>query len=124
MAINPKIKEKAEKIRKEVYGKDVREALASGLEVMSEDVEDVKDRQGNVELQFQAVLDETTGKDVTSAPEVTAARVGADGTNHNNLKERLDKEHQEVIAQLAQTSQDINVINDELKNKRDKNEKI
>ena len=54
MAVNPKIKEKAEKIRKEVYGKDVREALASGLEVMSEDVEETKQRQDNVESLFQS----------------------------------------------------------------------
>lgn len=104
MAINPKIKERAEKIRKEVYGKDVREALASGLEVMSEDVEETKQRQDNVESQFQAVLDETTGKDVISAPEITAARVGADDTNYPNLKERLDAEYQKLSSQLAQTA--------------------
>ena len=105
MAINPKIKEKAEKIRKEVYGKDVREALASGLEVMSEDVEETKQRQDNVESQFQAVLDETTGKDVISAPEIIAARVGADDTNYPNLKERLDTEYQKLSSQLAQTGE-------------------
>ena len=101
MAINPKIRDKAEKIRKEVYGKDVREALASGLEVMSEDVEETKQRQNNVESQFQSVLDETTGKDVISAPEVIAARVGADGTQYSNLKQRLDSEHNKITAQLA-----------------------
>src|SRR5690606_12064194 len=107
MAINPKIKERAEKIRKEVYGKDVREALASGLEVMSEDVEETKQRQYNVESQFQSVLDETTGKDVISAPEVTAARVGADGTQHMNLKQRLDSEHDKITAQLAENERNI-----------------
>lgn len=107
MTINPKIKERAEKIRKEVYGKDVREALASGLEAMSEDVEEIKQRQDNVESQFQAVLDETTGKDVISAPEVTAARVGADGTQYSNLKQRLDSEHDKITAQLAQKAKII-----------------
>lgn len=102
MATNPKIQQKADDIRNKVYGREVREALASGLEVMSEDVEDIKGRQSSVEAQFQSVLDETTGKDVISAPEILAARVSADGTNHANLKERLDKEHQEVTAQLAQ----------------------
>src|SRR5690606_2674343 len=82
----------------------VREALASGLEVMSEDVEETKQRQDSVESQFQAVLDETTGKDVISAPEITAARVGADNTNHPNLKERLDTEYQKLNSQLAQTA--------------------
>src|SRR5690606_22681816 len=101
MTINPKIKERAEKIRKEVYGRDVREALASGLEVMSEDVEETKNRQDNVESQFQAVLDETTGKDVISAPEVTAARVGVDGTQYSNLKQRLDSEHDKKIGRAS-----------------------
>lgn len=101
MSIDPKIKQKANDIRTKIYGKEVRESLASGLEVMSEDVEDIKGRQESVESQFQAVLDETTGKDVISAPEILAARVSADGTNHNNLKERLDKEHQEVTSQLT-----------------------
>src|SRR5690606_40711529 len=114
MAINPKIKERAEKIRKEVYGKDVREALASGLEVMSEDVEETKQRQDNVEAQFQSVLDETTGKDVISAPEITAARVGADDTNHPNLKERLDTEYQKLSSQLAQTELKIADINQKI----------
>src|SRR5690606_8444360 len=110
MTINPKIKERAEKIRKEEYGRDVREALASGLEVMSEDVEETKNRQDNVESQFQAVLDETTGKDVISAPEVTAARVGVDGTQYSNLKQRLDSEHDKITAQLAQTEHKINRV--------------
>src|SRR5690606_11228007 len=83
---------------------------ASGLEVMSEDVEETKNRQDNVESQFQAVLDETTGKDVISAPEVTAARVGVDGTQYSNLKQRLDSEHDKITAQLAQTEHKINRV--------------
>lgn len=47
--------------------------------------------------QFQSVLDETTGKDVISAPEVILARGGA-----QTLGERLDSERAEVSAQLAQ----------------------
>ena len=48
--------------------------------------------------QFQAVLDETTGKDVISAPEIILARGGA-----TTLGERLDSDKAEVTAQLAQT---------------------
>src|SRR5690606_5865799 len=124
MAINPKIKERAEKIRKEVYGKDVREALASGLEAMSEDVEETKNRQDNVESQFQSVLDETTGKDVISAPEVIAARVGADGTQYPNLKQRLDSEHDKITAQLAQNKQEIEKLDKEKSDKSELNNSI
>lgn len=97
LAINPKIKQKAEDIRKKIFGAEVRESLASGIEAISEDVEATIGRQDYVEEQFQDVLDETTGKDVISAPELIAARNG-----EANLKTRLDKEKQEVTAQLQQ----------------------
>ena len=48
--------------------------------------------------QFQSVLDETTDKDVISAPEIILARGGA-----QTLGERLDSEKAEVTTQLAQT---------------------
>lgn len=95
MAINPIIKQKAADIRTKVFGSEVRESLASGLEGMSEDVESIKGRQGNVESQFQNVIDETTDKDVISAPEIIAARGG-----HNNLSQRLLSTDQ----QLAQNT--------------------
>ena len=47
--------------------------------------------------QFQSVLDETTGKDVISGPEIILARNGK-----SNLKTRLDEDHAQVTAQLAQ----------------------
>ena len=96
MAIDPNIKQKAENIRLKKKGREVRESLAAGLEAMSEDVVSTVARQGNVEGQFQEVIDNTTGKDVISAPELIAARNG-----EANLKARLDKEQQEVNAQLA-----------------------
>lgn len=105
MAVDPNIKKKADDIRNKVYGREVRESLASGLEEMSSDVVEnevrqsvVESRQDNVESQWQAVSDEMTDKDVISAPEIIAARDG-----EANLKARLDKEHQEVTAQLAHT---------------------
>ena len=97
MAIDPNIKKKANDIRNKVYGREVRESLASGLEAMSSDVVETVGRQDEVEGQFQDVLDETTNKDFNSAPEIRAARDG-----EANLKARLDKEHQKVTAQLAQ----------------------
>lgn len=97
LAINPKIKQKAEDIRKKIFGSEVRESLASGIEAISEDVEATIGRQDYVEEQFQNVIDETTDKDVISAPELIAARNGK-----SNLKTRLDDEHAQVTAQLQQ----------------------
>lgn len=107
MAVDPNIQKKANDIRTKTYGKEVRESLASGLEEMSKDVEETKDRQTNVEQQFQAVIDETTGKDVISAPEIIAARVSATGEQSSNLKERLDKEYDKVTSQLAHTTNEL-----------------
>ena len=50
----------------------------------------------DLSAQFQQVIDETTGKDVISAPELIAARNG-----EANLKTRIDKDYQEITAQLA-----------------------
>lgn len=141
MAVDPIIQQKAEDIRMKIYGKQVRESLASGLEAMSSDVVEVEGRQDEVEEHFQQVIDETTGKDIVSAPEIIAARNGKDNlkdridtfendTNAQlaqkadedeiiaarngeaNLKARLDKENQEVNAQLAQTNlKVVNIVN-------------
>ena len=98
MAVDPKIKQKAEDIRKKIFGSEVRESLASGLEGMSEDVESIKGRQDTVESTFQSVIEETTGKDVISAPEIIAARGG-----HDNLSQRLLSTDQQL--------QDVAVVN-------------
>src|SRR5690606_14960867 len=87
-------------IKNAVYGREVRGAIHDGIKKINEEVENTTDRQDSVEAQFQSVLDETTGKDVISAPEITAARVGADDTNYPNLKERLDTEYQKLSSRL------------------------
>lgn len=88
-------------IRQKVYGRDVRESIAQFVEWVSvltnkaiDKVDDNAERQTTVEEQFKAVLNETTSKDVISAPEIIAARGGK-----ATLGERLD----ETTAQLAQT---------------------
>lgn len=109
MAVDPNIKKKADDIRNKIYGREVRESLASGLEEMSSDVSEnegrqsvVEGRQDSVESRWQAVSDEMTDKDVISAPEIIAARNG-----ESNLKARLDKENQEVTEQFAQTEEQL-----------------
>lgn len=112
MAVDPKIKQKADDIRNKIYGKEVRESLASGLEAISSDVVKnegrqsvVESRQDSVESQWQVVSDEMTDKDVISAPEIIAARDG-----EANLKARLDKDHQEVTAQLADIVKNVKLL--------------
>ncbi|MFC4698521.1 SGNH/GDSL hydrolase family protein [Enterococcus aquimarinus] len=85
-----RIEEIKQSIENEPYMAKMREDIAEGISKTGI-------RQATVEEQFQAVIDETTGKDVISAPEVIVARDGA-----QTLGERLDSEKAEVSAQLAQ----------------------
>ena len=58
---------------------------------------ELKERQTSVETQFNDIQQELTDKDIVSAPEIIEARNG-----EVDLKARLDKDQQEVTAQLAQ----------------------
>lgn len=91
-----RINEIAEGIKHEPEMRKMRDDISEGIKSTG-------NRQADVEDQFQQVIDETTGKDVISAPEIIAARNG-----EANLKQRLDKENQKVTAQLAQTEQELN----------------
>ena len=98
------IRKYADNVRTKTYGQEVREAQARNAEVAgliaSEAVDisnETKERQDNVETQFNYVQQELTDKDIISAPEIIAARGG-----EPTLSARLDKENQEVNRQLAQ----------------------
>lgn len=83
-----RIEEIKQSIENEPYMAKMREDIAEGISKTGI-------RQATVEEQFQAVLDETTGKDVISMPEIIVARGGA-----TTLGERLDGEHAEITTQL------------------------
>lgn len=63
---------------------------------------ELKSRQTSVESQFDEIQQSLTDKDVISGPEIIAARDG-----EPTLNDRLDKEHQEVTTQLAQTMSNV-----------------
>jgi len=58
---------------------------------ISEGVGKTGNRQADIEIQFKDVIDNTTGKDVISAPEIIAARNG-----ENDLKTYLDKQKESL----------------------------
>lgn len=100
------IRKYADNVRTKTYGQEVREAQARNAEIaglIAHEAVDIsnetKERQNDVETQFNSVQRELTDKDVISAPEIIAARNG-----EVNLKARIDKDHQEVTAQLAETN--------------------
>ena len=88
------IRKHADNVRTKTYGQEVREAQARNAEVAgliaSESVDisnETKERQDAVETQFNSIQQELTDKDVISAPEIIAARKGAE-----TLNERLDSD--------------------------------
>lgn len=104
MTIPKKIEELAHKIRTAIYGKDVREALASGIEAAGETAENARkkseetaSRQTELETRFEQQIQNMTLEDPSSA-EIVDARGG-----ETLLRHRLDK----VDARLAQTETDI-----------------
>ncbi|MEK6459148.1 metallophosphoesterase [Heyndrickxia faecalis] len=71
---------------------------------IADDMQEHKDRADNIQAQVDNLV-----ADGDSSPEAAQARVGADGTNYTTLKQRLDTEHADVTAQLADTADKINV---------------
>lgn len=98
-----------DKIRKAIYGKEVRGSLADGLEAVNNEVEDatevavnVEQRQDAVEQQFDDVLNEWTGDKPISNEETIAARTNRNtGENWTTIGERMDEENKNVTEQLA-----------------------
>lgn len=109
MTIPKKIEELAHKIRTAIYGKDVREALASGIEAAGETAEDARkkseetaSRQDALEQQFDDLIANMSLEDPSSA-ELVAARTNAKtGENWSTIGRRLDDEHAKLVSQLAQ----------------------
>jgi len=67
---------------------------------IADDMQEHKDRADNIQAQVDNLV-----ADGDSSPEAAQARVGADGTNYTTLKQRLDTEHADVTAQLAEDVQ-------------------
>ena len=105
------IKKLANKVRNEIYGRDVRESIAQSMEVSGETSneanersKDTAGRQTDVENRFD---DQIAGN--TDIDEVIDARRPEGGESYPTLRKRLDDEHKEVTAQLAQTNQLRNI---------------
>src|SRR5699024_8255457 len=99
------IKKLANKVRNEIYGRDVRESIAQSMEVSGETSSEANERSKNtaerqtdVENRFD---DQIAGN--TDIDEVIDARRPEGGESYPTLRKRLDDEHKEVTTQLAQT---------------------
>ena len=109
----------AQAIRNKAYGIDVRESIALAIEWVNREYkttiannkltlrefENAKSKVSNLELDMDEFIkrysEQVAGN--TSLEETIDARVDAAGVSHTTLKDRLDKDQQEVTTQLAQT---------------------
>src|SRR5690625_5424982 len=104
-----------DKIRKAIYGKEVRGSLADGLEAVNNEVEDatevavnVEQRQDAVEQQFDTLLGEWSDDRPIDNAETIAARTNTkESKTYENLGKRLDEEYGKVTSQLADTGEEL-----------------
>lgn len=92
-----RIEEIKQSIENEPYMAKMREDIAEGISKTGI-------RQATVEEQFQSVIDETTGKDVISAPEIILARGWA-----TTLGERLDSNEADIANKMDKNTNNISV---------------
>ena len=92
MAIPESIKKLANDIRTKIYGREVREALARGIEEAGS-IADQANQTSNTTVEqvrnIQAQVDQLVVEGDSSV-EAAQARVASDGTTYSTLKERLD----------------------------------
>lgn len=95
MAMTPEVEVLVSKIKTEQSAKKMRSHISDAVQLTNEKTEEVSKKQSDLKNQFHSVIVATTDKDVISAPEISASRVGADDKAYDTLKERLDSEKKE-----------------------------
>lgn len=109
------IKEYLYKIRTAIFGREVRDSLADGLEAVNVETKEATALAEETEAR-QTVLENTWNNvvgELTEDAEVVNAREDTEGTVHPTLKVRLDNDRVEVSEKLAETNKlitDIEVL--------------
>jgi glycerophosphoryl diester phosphodiesterase len=116
MAIPDKIKQLANDIRSKVYGREVRESLAKGIEEAGDLADKANTKSENAVYQVNNIQAQVNQLVVEgdSSVEAAQARVDAEGKSYPTLKARLDAKETEFSSQLAQTEQDIEKIKNKI----------
>lgn len=99
------IKDKITQIRQAIYGKEIRESIASGIESINTEVEStterqrqVETRQTNLENTFNAEIENAISENPSSVETVAARTDNINNKTYQNLPERLD----DFASQLAE----------------------
>lgn len=93
------VSDKVQQIRQAVYGKDVRESIASGIEAINDETESTTARQANLETTFQQLIINAGN----SNAEIVAARVDVDNNAHPTLRDRLNAIEEEIDTKANQS---------------------
>lgn len=80
------IADKIKQIRQAIFGKDVRESIASGIEAINIETENTTKRQGILETIFNQLIINAGN----SNAEIVDARVDKNGKAYDKLKDRID----------------------------------
>lgn len=109
MAIPDKIKQLANDIRSKVYGREVRESLAKGIEEAGDLADKANTKSENAVYQVNNIQAQVNQLVVEGDSSVEAAQARVDVNNHSysTLKERLDTEYSKVTSQLEDIEQEI-----------------
>lgn len=87
-----------EQIRTAIYGKDVRESIASGIEAINIEVENTTEKQEDLESTFDQLIINSGN----SNAEIVDARVNTKtNTTYLKLKDRLDSEHEDLSNKMG-----------------------
>ena len=136
MAIPETIKKLANDIRTKIYGREVREALARGIEAAGDLADKANTKSENAVYQVNNIQAQVNQLVVEgdSSVEAAQARVDAEGNVFATLKERLDTKETQFaneigilsndITDLQSQKADITYVNNQLALKRDKSAKI
>jgi hypothetical protein len=85
MTIPVTLNDKVNKIRTSIYGRDVREALASGIEEVSATADSVQSRQDALEAKYDEQVKNSSGIN-----EVKDAHVAVNGKTYDTIGKRID----------------------------------
>ncbi|WP_346216441.1 hypothetical protein NSQ14_12680 [Caldifermentibacillus hisashii] len=93
MAIPESIKKLANDIRTKIYGREVRESLAKGIEAAGNIADQANTKSDDAVEQVNSIQSQVNQLVVEgdSSVEAAQARVSANGVVYSTLKERLDK---------------------------------
>ena len=104
------VREKVEQIRQAVYGKEVRESIASGIEAINTDIDALNDLVDALDSRVDTIIT-TPISGEAATQEIVDARVSAvKSKTFATLDARFEETEQEAAAHMAEKATDANGV--------------